>query len=266
MADMKKLLKVITELHVGKDRNNSFGKYKYRNAEDILAALKPLAVKYGVYPMITDGIEIVGDRYYVKATVKVYDADTGELLIENDSYAREPLNKKGMDDAQVTGSSSSYARKYALAGIFNLQVMEDSDGLEYPRIIELVKNLTTKGIDTDEFSRVVFNKGAEDLTPQEINNTVKEFNKYLDVYYKRAKSHYENRNVKKQAEHPRTEEKPRTEEMIEMLARNGIDANDFSKLVFNKELTELMPKQVNAVVMNFDKALDSYLMKDKARA
>lgn len=197
MADMKKLLNTIAAMQVDKSHRNNFGNYSYRNAEDILAALKPLMPKYGIIPLITDEIEQVGDRYYVKATVSVYDADTGELIAENSAYARESLSKKGMDEAQVTGAASSYARKYALAGMFNLSPAVDPDEMEPPK------------------------------------------------------------------EEP--QETPRAEELIEMLARNGVDANDFSNLVFHLPFKELTAKQVNATVMKFDAALNKYMQLDQAR-
>lgn len=128
--NVQKLITVIAKLQVGKDHKNQFGGYSYRNAEDILAGLKPLMVEYGVLVLISDNIEMVGDRYYVKATVKVYDTEDGSLLAENSAYAREAAMKKGMDEAQITGSASSYARKYALAGMFNLSPAADPDELE----------------------------------------------------------------------------------------------------------------------------------------
>ena len=128
--NVQKLINVIAKLQVGKDHKNQFGGYSYRNAEDILAGLKPLMVEYGVLVLISDNIEMVGDRYYVKATVKVYDTEDGSLLAENSAYAREADMKKGMDEAQITGSASSYARKYALAGMFNLSPAADPDELE----------------------------------------------------------------------------------------------------------------------------------------
>lgn len=130
MGNMTKMVNVIAKLQVGKDHKNQFGGYSYRNAEDILAGLKPLMIEYGIAVLIGDTIEMVGDRYYVKATVKVYDTNDGSLLAENAAYAREAAMKKGMDEAQITGSASSYARKYALAGMFNLSPAADPDELE----------------------------------------------------------------------------------------------------------------------------------------
>lgn len=98
--NVQKLINVIAKLQVGKDHKNQFGGYSYRNAEDILAALKPLLYDYGVLVLISDAIEMVGDRYYVKATVRAYDTEDGSLLAENSAYARETAMKKGMDEAR----------------------------------------------------------------------------------------------------------------------------------------------------------------------
>lgn len=148
--NVQKLINVIAKLQVGKDHKNQFGGYSYRNAEDILAGLKPLMVEYGVLVLISDTIEMVGDRYYVKATVRAYDNEDGSLLAENAAYAREAAMKKGMDEAQITGSASSYARKYALAGMFNLSPAADPDELE-PAKEERTPTETRKPIETRKF-------------------------------------------------------------------------------------------------------------------
>tara|TARA_R110000868_G_scaffold332971_1_gene593884 strand:- start:531 stop:1082 length:552 start_codon:yes stop_codon:yes gene_type:complete len=112
-------------LKAPKGQNNTFGKYKYRNCEDILEAVKPLLGELALF--INDDIVLVGDRYYVKATVTLTD---GEASIHNTAYARESLSKKGMDDSQVTGSTSSYARKYAMNGMFCIDDTKDADSFE----------------------------------------------------------------------------------------------------------------------------------------
>ena len=111
------LAKVQAELRAPKDMNNEFGKYKYRSAESILASVKPLLAAKGLVIRLSDDIVMVGDRTYVKATCYVTD---GKNTVESTAYAREPIAKKGMDESQVTGSSSSYARKYALSGMFGI--------------------------------------------------------------------------------------------------------------------------------------------------
>ena len=120
----EKLIAVQGELKAPKGQYNSFGKYKYRSCEDILEALKPLLVKHGLLLTISDDIVMVGDRFYVKATVTV---SNGNASVSNSAFAREDENKKGMDGSQVTGASSSYARKYALNGMFCIDDTKDSD-------------------------------------------------------------------------------------------------------------------------------------------
>ena len=119
-----KLIAVQGELKAPKGQYNSFGKYKYRSCEDILEAVKPLLVKNGLLITITDDIVMVGNRIYVKATVTVSD---GTHSVSNSAFAREEETKKGMDGSQVTGASSSYARKYALNGMFCIDDTKDSD-------------------------------------------------------------------------------------------------------------------------------------------
>lgn len=130
---LERLLNVQHELKAPKGQRNNFGNYNYRSAEDILEAVKPLLVKYGLAQIITDTVELIGDRYYIKATVYLYDAErglpSGPVMVA--AYAREADQKKGMDEAQVTGSASSYARKYALNGLYAIDDTKDADTDEY---------------------------------------------------------------------------------------------------------------------------------------
>jgi hypothetical protein len=121
---MEKLIKIQSELKAPKNQRNNFGKYNYRSAEDILEAVKPLLAKYGCLLFITDTIVEVGGRNYVKATVTF---DEGEKPLEISAFAREEETKKGMDGSQITGAASSYARKYALNGLFLIDDNKDSD-------------------------------------------------------------------------------------------------------------------------------------------
>lgn len=130
MTIYEKLTKVQDELKAPKNQYNSFGKYRYRSCEDILEALKPILAKHGLFLMISDTLEQVGDRYYIRATCTVSD---GETHITNCAFAREEESKKGMDGAQVTGTSSSYARKYALNGLFLIDDTKDPDTDEYQK-------------------------------------------------------------------------------------------------------------------------------------
>lgn len=126
MEIYKKLLAIQSELKAPKSQYNNFGKYKYRNCEDILESLKPLLTKNEAVVTISDEIITVGQRFYLKATAKIFDTQTGES-IETTAYAREEETKKGMDGSQLTGCSSSYARKYALNGLFSIDDTKDSD-------------------------------------------------------------------------------------------------------------------------------------------
>lgn len=127
------LMAVQSELKAPKGQENTFGKYRYRSAEDILEAVKPLLKANGLYLRISDTVELIGDRYYVKATVTVVDIATGDAESAT-AYAREQAEKKGMDAAQVTGATSSYARKYALNALFGIDDTKDVDTDEYTRV------------------------------------------------------------------------------------------------------------------------------------
>ena len=116
------------ELKAPKNQVNKFGGYNYRSCEDILEAVKPILVKNGLTLILSDDVVQLGDRFYVKATAKIYDVKEPqrEPIIAT-ALAREEDTKKGMDGAQITGASSSYARKYALNGLFNIDDQKDSD-------------------------------------------------------------------------------------------------------------------------------------------
>lgn len=126
------LMAVQAELKAPKNQHNSFGEYDYRSAEDIIEAVKPLLKDNGLFLNMSDEIVLIGDRYYVKATVKVVDVVTGES-VQTSALAREAAQKKGMDESQVTGTASSYARKYALNGLFAIDDNRDADTNEYAR-------------------------------------------------------------------------------------------------------------------------------------
>jgi len=122
----RKLLNVQCELKTPKNQRNTFGNYDFRSAEDILEAVKPLLKKHELALTLTDGLEERGTRFYVKATAQLIDAADGNT-ISTTAYAREDETKKGMDGSQITGASSSYARKYALNGLFAIDDSKDSD-------------------------------------------------------------------------------------------------------------------------------------------
>ena len=122
----EKLMTVQTKLRAPKGQYNQFGHYSYRSCEDILEALKPLLAEVGAIVNVSDEIKLIGNRFYVEATAMFLDCETGDSVVARAS-AREDESKKGMDLAQVTGSVSSYARKYALNGLFAIDDNKDSD-------------------------------------------------------------------------------------------------------------------------------------------
>ena len=128
MSIYEKLCKIQTELKAPKGQRNNFGKYNYRSCEDILEALKPLLDKYEATINLSDNIVQVGERYYVSVVAKLTDIKTGESVMST-AFAREDESKKGMDASQLTGATSSYARKYALNGLLAIDDTKDSDYL-----------------------------------------------------------------------------------------------------------------------------------------
>ncbi len=127
IEDVKIFAAIQSELNAPKNQYNNFGKYHYRNLEDICSALKPLLEANNAALYISDEIEVVGDRYYVKATSMLIINDS---VFQNTAYAREEESKKGMDGSQITGSSSSYARKYSLNGLFLIDDTKDADSMD----------------------------------------------------------------------------------------------------------------------------------------
>ena len=123
----QKLIEIQAELKAPKSQYNKFGGYNYRNCEEILEAVKPLCAKHEIVPLLSDEIVMIGDRFYIKATAKVTD---GKDEIATTAYARESKDKKGMDESQITGSASSYARKYALNGLFCIDDTKDADFMD----------------------------------------------------------------------------------------------------------------------------------------
>lgn len=124
---MKELIAIQSTLNAPKGQYNTFGKYKYRSCEDILGAVKPLLNKFGCTLTISDDVVMVGARIYIKATATITNS-AGEKEVTT-AYAREEETKKGMDGSQVTGAASSYARKYALNGLFAIDDTKDADTL-----------------------------------------------------------------------------------------------------------------------------------------
>lgn len=127
-ALVTKLIKIQQDLKAPKGQYNSFGKYNYRSAEDILEAVKPINAANGLLLTLSDEPQIIGEYQYIKATATISDGkDTHSVT----AYARESLNKKGMDESQITGTASSYARKYALNGLYLIDDTKDADTDEH---------------------------------------------------------------------------------------------------------------------------------------
>lgn len=136
---MKELIAIQSKLKAPKNQFNAFGKYKYRSCEDILEAVKPLLAENGCYLTLSDKVVMIGERYYIEATATITNKDGKQ--VSSTSSAQEPADKKGMDAAQVTGTSSSYARKYALNGLFCIDDTKDSDTLNQHNAIDYEQQL-----------------------------------------------------------------------------------------------------------------------------
>lgn len=134
---MKRVQMLQKELNAPKNLYNKFGNFYYRNAESILEAFKPLGEKYSFVLLLEDEIVNIANRFYVKATATLIDAEDSSLSLSATAYAREQDAKKGMDEAQVTGTSSTYARKYALNGLFIIDDTKDDDAGEEKEYCEM---------------------------------------------------------------------------------------------------------------------------------
>ncbi|EPI39931.1 ERF family protein [Enterococcus faecalis] len=152
---VEKLITVQTNLKAPKGQFNSFGKYKYRSAEDILNAVKPLNAEQGLLLTLSDEPLLIGDWHYIKATATITDGETEKSYT---AYARESFTKKGMDDSQITGTASSYARKYALNGLYLIDDTKDADTDEFKKQENNVKKINKKQLEQLEMN---FNKIAE---------------------------------------------------------------------------------------------------------
>ena len=193
-----KLVEVQNKLKAPKSQFNKFGNYAYRNCEDILEALKPILAEVKAVVNISDEVVLVGERYYIKATVKFIDAETGEI-VEASAMAREEESKKGMDSSQLTGSTSSYARKYALNGLFAIDDTKDSDttnthGKEDSKsnVITLTDKQLNRmyaiakvgGYDKAKVDKLInqkYNKKANEMTKAEYDNVVEGLQKIADA-------------------------------------------------------------------------------------
>ena len=190
-----KLVNIQQRLNAPKSQFNAFGKYKYRNCEDILEAVKPLL--NGSILTISDELINVGDRYYVQATAKL---ELGEEYFFATAFAREAESKKGMDEAQITGSASSYARKYALNGLFLIDDSKDPDTrdnsskppetksvsnvrIEPETTLELAKLIEDTDTDIEKFLDYFKIQKLDDMDTNQLTDALKILNKKIDNEY-----------------------------------------------------------------------------------
>lgn len=190
----EKLLTIQTDLKAPKVQINKFGNYKYRSCEDILEAVKPLCLKYATVLTINDEMVQIGERYYIKAVATLDDTNKAEGktrgMIQNTAYAREEEIKKGMDASQITGACSSYARKYALNGLFCIDDTKDADTDAYKKQQDEGKPITISDEDFEEIQdKLVTEKevqmlkkllfaGSPEATTRNITGIVSKYNKF----------------------------------------------------------------------------------------
>lgn len=196
----QKLSKVQVELKAPKNQYNSFGKYKYRSCEDICEGLKPLLDKYGFAVIFDDTSKVEGDRHYIVSTAIFIDSETGNT-VKARGQAKEDESKKGMDGAQLTGSTTSYARKYALNALFLIDDTKDSDATnDHGKATTEAKNTTSTGMTNQHLKKLFelglkkgysqekvrqqvvkkFNKTAEEMTLAEYNKVIQGYEKLPD--------------------------------------------------------------------------------------
>lgn len=199
---MNKLISIQSELKAPKGQYNSFGKYKYRSAEDILEAVKPLLKKHECYLTLSDEPVSIDGRHYIKATATLCTENADDVKVT--AYAREPETNKGMSESQITGTASSYARKYALNGLFAIDDTKDADTDEYvkqtaPRqaskpigkkATEKQVNILKNILKTDEqiaWAQKKYNISAlEDLTIEQASEIIKLYKEKKESRHERT--------------------------------------------------------------------------------
>lgn len=199
MGKISKLLKMQKKLVVPKGQYNSFGKYKYRSAEDIMVALKVVQEAENTVVVIDTDVETANGWNYINATATLYDADDGEVIAVTHGKAREPEAKKGMDESQITGTAASYAIKRALSGMFLIDDEKDADTLnnsdDYTKkddtktvmLKKLEYELSQNDIDINDFAKILFKKKKDSLTEKQIEATLSNFSIAVDKYRKLTK-------------------------------------------------------------------------------
>lgn len=196
----QKLTRVQVELKAPKNQYNSFGKYKYRSCEDIIEGLKPLQDKYDFAVIFEDTTKQDGDRHYIVSTAIFINSENGEMIRAN-GQAKEDESKKGMDGAQLTGSATSYARKYALNALFLIDDTKDADATnDHGKANIQAKNTTSTGLTNQHLNKLFelgikkghsqekirqritkkYNKTAEELTLAEYNYIIQSYEKMPD--------------------------------------------------------------------------------------
>lgn len=189
---LKKLLIVQQNISVPKGQRNDFGDFNYRSCEDILEQARPLCNDNGLVIRLTDKIVQMADRFYVEATAAVIDVDSGEVF-STTAYARETETRPKMDVAQITGASSSYARKYALAGLFSLDDNKDADTMDNTSqedkdkvLKSICRTIRANKIDNGLVTKIIENKyrkfNSKQLTLSELKDLDKNILNYVSKY------------------------------------------------------------------------------------
>ena len=158
---MKELIEIQRELKAPKSQKNTFGKYNYRSCEDILEAVKPLVHKKNCIVILSDEVNVVSERVYVVATAKIINEEG--IVLKSTAFAREPLIQKGMNEAQITGSASSYARKYALNGLFAIDDTKDADNFKPSEKTQKQTTPVKKSLDKKGFDFLIENGTKEQV-------------------------------------------------------------------------------------------------------
>lgn len=193
----EKLVSIQNELKAPKTQFNEFGKYSYRNCEDILEAVKPLCKKYKAVLVLKDEIQNIGERYYVTAIAELIDIEKPDDRIIAQAHAREEESKKGMDGSQITGASSSYARKYALGGLFNIDDNKDSDttnkGEDKPQKKSVQPKITQTQLNAFKALQIDINNVAkyygvkpEEITAEQAQKAIEQKQQWLEERQKAA--------------------------------------------------------------------------------
>ena len=188
----ERVLLAQNELKCNKSQYNSFGKYKYRSCEDILEAAKPICKKYFLLLTLSDKVINVGERYYIEASATLRDVKATSFELVSTASAREPANKKGMDESQITGTASSYARKYALNGLFSIDDTKDADTDEYVKQNNLTPNKIYKCEDCGMIFKPFKTKDGKYFSAEDVYNINKSKSKDGKVRCKNCREKIEN--------------------------------------------------------------------------